>query len=492
VFIPDADFTLPPVPDLHAITVPTPDEISLPEWDEVAPEAYIPDPGGEFVWFEPGYFSAMLDEVKSRLSTMLAGGTGIPDAIWNMIWDRARAALYEQRDAAIEEATERWAARGFSVPGGALNKQIERAIRAFNNASAEQLRETAIKQAEMEVQNLQFAVQQGIALESQLMDLYNQQIGRILDAAKTKFQIAIDLYQARVQRYNIEAQVYSAKAQVHKTLIEAELSKLEEYKARLEGEKLIGELNMQDVQIYTAQVDAVGKEVEVFKAQLDGVKAQVDVDKTRVEAYAAGVQAYGEMVKAKAIEYEAYNAEIKGEQVKAEIYKALADAYGSEVDAYGKKVQAEVMAAEIDIKDQQLAIDLYKTSLARFEAELKYETDNADTTLKKTATAIEELKAVLADKGLSLEYEKLVAGFKMEAIKDATQKNIAKLNADVEIEKADTAAYIEGKKTEAMIKAQLAASALSAINISAGVSYSGSDSNSSDCSKTYQYDGDGG
>jgi hypothetical protein len=193
------------------------------------------------------------------------------------------------------------------------------------------------------------------------------------------------------------------------------------------------------------------------------------------------------MVKAKAIEYEAYNAEIKGEQVKAEIYKALADAYGSEVDAYGKKVQAEVMAAEIDIKDQQLAIDLYKTSLARFEAELKYETDNADTTLKKTATAIEELKAVLADKGLSLEYEKLVAGFEMEAIKDATQKNIAKLNADVDVEKAAAAAYIEGKKAEAMVKAQLASSALSALSIGASISYTGSDSNQSGCSTSYNY-----
>ena len=490
IFVPaPPSLVLPAVPTARTIVVPEPEELSLPIWGELAPDADIPDPSGEFVWADEDYTSLTLDQVTARIQTMLQGGTGLPDAIWNMIWDRNRAALYEQRDAAIDEATERWAARGFSVPGGALNKQIEKAIHTFNNLSAEQLRETAIKQAEMEVQNLQFAVAQGIALETQLMSLFNQRAARSLEAAKAVFQIAIDLYQAKVSRYNIEAQVYSAKAQVYKTLIDAELAKLEEYKIQLEGQKLVGELNLQDVQVYTARVEAVGKEVDIFKAQLDGVRTQVEVDKTRVEAYAQEVGAYGERVKAKAIEYEAYNTALKGEQTKADIFKALSDAYGAQVEGYSRGIQAKATQAEVDIKKAQLDMDRFKVYLGKFETEAKLEELKLDAITKKYATEVEQFKAKTAYEAARLEWVKAESGLELDSDKLAAQRDIARFQGDVERARALAALAMEADKAQAQIQAQLAASAMAALNVSASISYSGSDSNQSGCSTSYNYEG---
>jgi hypothetical protein len=490
VFIPPAPLiVLPDVPIARDIIIPDAGEITLPIWDEVAPDDDIPPPSGEFVWAEPGYESMTLDQVTARIQTMLQGGTGLPDAIWNMIWDRTRAALYEQRDAAIEEATERWAARGFSVPGGALNKQIERAIRAFNNASAEQLRETAIKQAEMEVQNMQFAVAQGIALETLQINLYDNIAKRSLEAAKTVFDIANAIFSARIQKYNADAQVFQVKAQVHKTLIEAELAKLEEYKLKLEGQKLIGELNLQEVQIYTAQIEALTKEIDIFRAQLEGVKAQVEVDKTRVEAYSTGVGAYGERIKAKALEYQAFESEVKAELGKAEVYKAQTDAFSSRVTAYAKGVDAEVAKLDADLKYNQSEVERFKAYLGKFEAEVRAESAKIDAQAKQ----YDAEARIYAAGG---EVAKAISGFNVETAKVViahaqAQAEIGTRKAQILIENSlkESALTLEKYKTIAQVQAQLGASALAAYNVSASVSGSGSSSvsRSNDCNTSHSY-----
>lgn len=489
VTIPDTpSITLPDVPTLREITLPETVDLTLPTWDEVAPDsADIQPPSGSFVWAEPDYEGKVMDEVTAEIQRMLQGGTGLPNEIWDQIWDRARRNLAEQRDAAIEEATERWADRGWAAPGGALNKQIDRAITEFNRMSAEQLRETAIKQAELEIQNLQFAVSQGIALETQYLNYFNSVAQRSIEAARLVHEIAIQIFQAKIAKYNADVQVYAVKAEVHKTLIDAELARLEEYKQQLEGQKLIGELNVQDVQIYATQVDAVTKEIDLFRAQLEGVQAQVEVDRTRVGAYAETVSAYGERVKAHALEYEAYNTQVQAELAKVEVYKAQTDAFSSRVQAYNTGVQAEVAksGAEIAISEHELA--KFRGYLEKYKAEVQGETARIASETQLQGTKVDVYRAETDAEKLRLDY---VQEQNRLAINDAQNEAELRLkSADLNIEQLykNLAIQQEALRTLANVQSQLAASALNAVSISASVSGSGSYSTSysSSCSQSF-------
>lgn len=96
--------------------------------------------------------------------TIANGGTGIPAAIQDAIWQRAREAIARdiagQRDGALTE----FAARGFSLPSGALNYRLLQLDQTAIDKSAEVARETAIKNIEIEIENIKFAVQQAVQM----------------------------------------------------------------------------------------------------------------------------------------------------------------------------------------------------------------------------------------------------------------------------------------------------------------------------------------
>jgi hypothetical protein len=485
----DYNIQLPDVPDLRGVVVPTLETIDLPEWTVDVELDEINPPTGSFLWTEVGYSNATLDQVQARIQTMLGGGTGLPDWVWNMIWERARAKLAEDRAAAIDEAMTRWAARGFSAPGGALNKQVAKVTKQFHDLSAEQLRETAIKHAEMEVQNMQFAVTQGIALESQLISLYNQMAGRSLEAAKAVFDIQNSLYGAKVEKYKADLQAYTIQAEVHKIRMEAEMAKLQVFKGELEGQKLVGELNMQDVQIYTAQVDAATKLIEMFKAELDGVRTQVEVDKTRVEAFATEVQAYGEQVKAKASEYQAYDSQVKAELSKVEVFKAQSDAYASRVKGFETGVQAEVAKMESDVKYESFKLEQLKAYIGKYESDIRAEAARLDANAKSFSTEAQVFSSLTdAEKA---RIQAVVEKYKVRYQEIEQRVNLELKKADTDISNAlrTLALQQETYKTMAQVQAQLASSAMSAVNLSGSYGFSGQSSVSTTTNHNYSYEG---
>jgi hypothetical protein len=484
----NGDIVIPDPPTLRGITLPDPPVIDLPVWDVLAPDdTNIDAPSGSFSWAEDAYSHALLDKTDSTISWMLDGGTGIPDSIWNMIWDRAREQLSEERERAIEEAIERWAARGFSVPGGALNKQVDMVIERFDKLSAEQLRETAIKQAQLEVENLRFAVESGIKLESVLIDLWNKVQDRALSAAKAVYDVAIAIFNAKVSKYNADAQVYATKAQVHKTLIEAELANLEIYKAELEGQKLIGDLNQQDVAIYATRIDAMTKLIGIYVAQIDAVKAQVSVDKARIDAYAAEIGAYGERIRANLAEYEAYKIQVQAESSKTDLYKTQVAAFTARVDAWDKKQRNELAADDIEIKELQGATAAYDVSLKELDARIKQEIARVDTVYKDNENDIKAYDLMIKYAQMKGDIQTKVEELR---IRDAADLQLRKYLAelDIAVKQADlqNRLQIDALKAAAQVQSQLAAATMSAVNLSASMSdsFSSSMSKSASCNQS--------
>ena len=90
-------FSLPDVPQLdnienpkqYAITIPVAPELTVPIFDSLPPNTSgINIPDGNFKWSESEYDSNLLRITESEVSRILAGGTGIPDVIWEAIWNK--------------------------------------------------------------------------------------------------------------------------------------------------------------------------------------------------------------------------------------------------------------------------------------------------------------------------------------------------------------------------------------------------------------------
>ena len=109
-------------------------------------------------------FHEQMAAIESQLEVFLQGGTGFTPAVENAIYERARAKSNAEgrrvRDTAYTEA----ARMGFSMPTGALLSAVQVARQAASDNNAQAGREIVIKQAELEQQNLQFAVTQSTNL----------------------------------------------------------------------------------------------------------------------------------------------------------------------------------------------------------------------------------------------------------------------------------------------------------------------------------------
>jgi hypothetical protein len=487
ITIPDAPtIVLPDVPTLRSITLPDlPDDLIVPEWTGTVPEFNITAPSGDFVWTETPYSSTLLDELTAKISEWLDGGTGLPDAIWTMIWDRVLRGNQRLTRRAEMEAAEEWSSRGFSVPPGALNAALRRVRQDALDLNAERLREIAIEAAKMEVDNLRFAVTQGIALEQMLGNLFNASQQRAFEAARATVDVAIALFNAQVSLYNARIQGYIGEAQVYKSRIDATLVYLEAYKAQLEGQKLIGDLNIQDVQIYTARLDAVTKAIEVYKAQLEGVRTQVDVDRNRIESFRALVQVFSEQVNAKQLEYQGYQAQMQGEYTKAQIYQAEVNAFAtrmngfvSEQQAWSTYLQSQISIKEFDLKLYASQLDGFK-SLISAEAERLRASVSAfdgEVRLYQAQGEMQKVNADVQTRVYDLQLKEALA--RVDVRIKQIDRDIAELDRILKLE-------MEADRLVLGTSAQLTASALSAVNIAAQVSDTTATQFASHCSVSY-------
>lgn len=104
------------------------------------------------------------------VDTIEDGGTGMNADIENAIWARARERELVEASRQRAEINRAWAARGFSLPPGMLVAQEAMIDQDVANKTSTHSRDVAIKQAEIEIENVRFAVQQGAQLRVAVMN----------------------------------------------------------------------------------------------------------------------------------------------------------------------------------------------------------------------------------------------------------------------------------------------------------------------------------
>jgi hypothetical protein len=475
------DIVLPDVPSASDIEIPSAPDLSLPTWDMEMPTADIPVPENTFLFNETPYSSDVLAKTTSEILRMLNGGVGIPESVWQQIFEKGADIEERNNSKLIEEATTDWAARGWASPGGVLDKRIREARQVIHSARNTLARDVTIKRADAELENLKYAIAQGLAMEGMMIQLHNSVQDRAISAAQIEMEIEIQITNAHIAIFNSELQAYQTAATVFKTLIEAELAKLETFKAELQAAGMQIEIDRNRIAIYSEQVKAISLIIDLHNAQIESVKAIVEVDKIRVDAYKSQVQAYGEMVRAWATEWDGYKAVMDGQRVKGDIYESQVRAFSAETDAFKSTVDAESSRVNAESEVLRLNIARMNADVSRYSAEVQYEVGKASST---------------ADV-----YKTIMTGYQAEASFVASQAKAyeAELNGYIASARASASAGIEGarisarqsdaigranvsaQETMARVTAQMAASEYGRYSYSVGVSASMSESNTFNC-----------
>jgi hypothetical protein len=129
-------------------------------------ERIIDDLSNQFATFFATYFPDECDYIAHAqqwiCDALTEGGTGINAAVEDQIWQRDRARVLKEVNRASTEALATFAARGFPIPPGAAQHQVYMAQQEAQDKIAQHSRDVAIKQAELEIENVKFAVQQAL------------------------------------------------------------------------------------------------------------------------------------------------------------------------------------------------------------------------------------------------------------------------------------------------------------------------------------------
>lgn len=464
---PDLELDIPVAPGLRTITIPDVPVLEFPEFDELAPVFEGAPELEAFYYQEPEYESPIRQELIDKILEWLLGGTGLPEWIWQRIWDRARTNEVETGLAAIQQADTDAASRGFSLPPGIRNKRVQEAETKLLEESNRLNREVAIKRAEMEVDNIRFALEKGIQLEGLFIQEFQEYARRTLEAAKYAVDAAVSVYNVFVSVYNARVAAYRMAIEVNQILIQQELAKLEAYRGELEGKRIIGELNRLDVEIYTQQNQALIAQVQLYNAQLEAVQKEINVYVAEVDAFKSRVEAAGISVDAQAKLFDAYETEVNAEKAKADMYTAQVAGYAGVIDAYSAEVDAQVAEKKLLVDSEELKIRATAADIGRYNAEVQANLGviqaSLDNIQAQVAAYTAKVSAEEANARIALENGRI----KVLDAKNRADIDVAEAQLILEHFRGTMQLSATAQLGVAQTQAQIANSALSAINLSA-------------------------
>lgn len=475
---PDAPtYTLPTVPTFEELNIPEAVEVDLPVFSiDLPTDEDVTPPGNIFSWSEDAYDSTLVDAVAAKLlSDIQNGGTGLSVDVETAIWDRARNREDQNAVRTEQQILSEQAARGLSRPSGSVFAALEYAAQEAQHKIADLSREIAIKQAELEQENVRFAVQQAIALEGTLINLHNSVQQRAFEAARYVQDIALELYRANIQKFQIQLEVYRTYAQAYETRVRGELAKIEVYRTQLEGQRILNDINNSKVQLYIAQLDGIKTSVDVYRAQIEAIKTRLEAEATKISSFRTEVEAYAAQVNAKQSEYQNYATRIQAELAKVNVFDSQVKAYTSRIEAYAKSVDAQKAVVDSNTSIEELRLRQYITKLDSI-------VKSAQTQQLLYGAAVDAFRgeAALFTAQVGAESARVDAENKIydlelqQALADA---NIALKNAEIKITNVrnSTELVLEALKQGAAVSSQLTAASLSGVNVGSNVSGTSTD-----------------
>ena len=203
---------------------------------------------------------------------------GMPAAIEKAMRDRADDQLTRQAGQQQREASDEWAAKGFSLPGGVLDAKLAALRQQAGDKEAELNRDLYIEANKWERDERHYQIERVIQMQLVKREEFHKQVELAKSIAETwqdqqiKVALAlVDVYKARIQAWGQAAealgQIGSTAATVLKAKLDEQLALVELYKAELLGEtERVG-----------TKLKIVDADTRIYGMKLETEKSKVDV-----------------------------------------------------------------------------------------------------------------------------------------------------------------------------------------------------------------------
>lgn len=480
---PDLLTTIKPAPAIGEYDVPVKPSLDFPSFTATAPGAPADAPANldtalidtyrqtapVFIASLEGQIDAYMAKVNpdfrnqmGRLEEKLRGyivdqGTALRPEIENAIFERSKSKVNAEFRRACDTAFSDAAKRGLTLPDGAAYSAVRQARIAGADANARAAVEIAVKQAELEQQNIQFAINISNQLRTAVLQSsisYHQSLvalnGQSVEMAKSVVNSIIEMFNAAVRVYSAKLDAYKAEASVYETHIRAIATQVDVYRAEISALQALTQVDATRVEAYKSGIEALQAISGVYRSQIDAVVAQANLEKLKLDAFGAEVEAYRAETQAKTAEWQGYAAAVGGEEAKARLYAAQMDGYRAAVDAKraqmdGYKTSAEVQIARLNA--ERIKIDGYLAKVQAFAAKANANKSEWDGYSAAIGGEVAKIQGFAAQAGA---FASQVAGWKAQIDANATKITATATTNKARLEgySAETVAYGERMRAE--------------------------------------------
>lgn len=295
----------------------------------------------------------LVDAIRSN-------GTGIPIHIEEQIWERDRARVGKETERQVATAINTWAAKGYSIPPGAMVGQVAAIRRDAHDQLSTSSREIAIKVTEIHVENARFAVEQMLSLRNQAMAQAVDYMKSMMLSPQYAGTWITSMLDNRGKVAGIKADLYKAKAGVATDVFRTENGfNLDLFKAATDA-------NLEDVKTSNST------QIEVLRAALEQDRARFT---TAIESFKARTG------------------------TELDVYKTTSD---SLMRYYESAIRASGLKAEVLGKTADTAIKIDEVEVNRALTVAKLKVDQAMELLK---TYAQQASAALNNMQLNSSYQ---------------------------------------------------------------------------------------
>jgi hypothetical protein len=200
--------TLPPLPDPNDLTI---------DFAQALQQVQDVIDGLQTSWLRDYFPAALPDGLDPLLSDIISGAM-VDATTQEIMWERAKAQTL--RDAARYEDSivTQWASRGFSMPGGVVNNQLQMRLQDTHFTNADMAAQQAIKALDIHVEAVKFAADTGVKLKigllngiSGLVTAYSrlpsaaaEYASAVAEAKRTAYAAVTDYYRAIIASADIQ------------------------------------------------------------------------------------------------------------------------------------------------------------------------------------------------------------------------------------------------------------------------------------------------
>ena len=490
------DPVVPPAPTIEFPDEPALAEVELSEvpvieniyFDAILPTLELTAPDAAFSWNTEEYTSNIADDVRVKLHTDITeGGTGLDADVEEAIFDRASDRLEYELTKDYDAELNNFETWGFELPDGFLAANLREVLGEGTRRRAELNKDVLVKQAELAQNNTQFALTSGLTHEAQNTDFFIKQVSFAFQAAKATWDAALELFRGKVDEFNTRMNGYKIQGDVFESRVRAGTSLIERYRIQMEGAKLRGDLNAQEVDIYVARIGALRNIVELWTAEVDGARLQAELNKARIDGFIAVLSAKKTQIDAVTAKFNLYQSQLDGEKTRADIYASEVQAHATLVAS--KKVEADVNKTELEsaILTNDNRLKVLSESIGAYTAESNNVLGAAGVGAAIFKHEVASFAGEINKNNASVAAKAEV--FKAQALQADANANLAARNIEANLRVAATLTEAQAAAATAVanISAQKVASALSILNVTASINASQSNSHGSSVSSAYGF-----